>query len=246
MKASDKFKSEIRLREEQIVKIKSDIDERNTLLSFKDQKGFFGFSQLTGKERFSISRKYYLYGKEIPKSEFDKCRDEFNKLHETDYETRKKLTGEIKTLNGALERALVEEANKITAKGKNKNSRSYEFELHYIIKIVSNWKNIEMDGNYSQSKLAAKMGKGRWYITRLFKQKFTYYENERTFKQHLIALVKNAIEKAKDPNYYNKIEVIVRLEYFLKCLTRDAESISFTIPHRGSNAKIKDKIKRQY
>lgn len=244
MKASDKFKTEIHLKEEQIAQIKSNIDERNTLLSFKDQKGFFGFSQLTGKERFSISRKYYLQGKEISKSEFDKSEIELNELHKTDYETIKLLTNEIEIYKAALERALFEELNKSTGKNKGKTSRSFERELHDIITIVTTWKNIE--GNYSQSKLAAKMNKNRSYITRLFAYRFTYRGIERTFKQHLIECVQAGIESARESKYGNKDEAISRLNYFHDCLVQNRAAVGLEYSDRKGSSKLKGKIKKQY
>jgi len=244
MKASDKLKSQIDLKEKQIEQIRNDIAERDGLLKFKDNPESFGKSALTGKERYFNYRTYYLRDEEISKSEFEMNKAELDKLHEKNYESVKQLNSEIILLKGALERALFEEASKITVKSKNQTSRDFETELHYIIKIVSNWKNIE--GNYSQSKLAAKMNRGRWYITRLFDKKFTYYEREKTFKQHLIDLVINAIEKARESKNINRDVAISRLKHFLRCLTRDVESVGEVVSVRKVSSKIKGKIKRQY
>lgn len=244
MKASDKLKSEIELREKQIAEIQNEIAERNKLLKIESSKQFIGISIVTGKEKHSISRKYYLQGKEISKSEFDKSEIELNELHKTDHEAIKLLTNKIEMLKGALERALCEEASKVTVKSKDKTSRVFETELGDIIRIVSNWKNIE--GNYTQSKLAAKMNKGRYYITRLFKKTFTYYDHETTFKEHLICLVRNGIDSVRRSESKNRDEKQSRLQHFLRCLTNDIESIGLTVPDRKGSSKIKGKIKRQY
>jgi len=51
MKASDKLKSQIDLKEKQIEQIRNDIAERDGLLKFKDNPESFGKSALTGKEK---------------------------------------------------------------------------------------------------------------------------------------------------------------------------------------------------
>jgi len=153
MKASDKLKSQIDLKEKQIEQIRNVIAERDGLLEYKDNQESFGQSALTGKEKYFNYRIYFLRDEKISKSEFENKKAELDKLHEKNYESVKQLNSEIILLKGALERALFEEASKITPKNKNSTSRDFETELHDIITIVSSWENIE--GSYTQSKLAA-------------------------------------------------------------------------------------------
>ena len=244
MKASDKLKSQIDLKEKQIEQIRNVIAERDGLLEYKDNQESFGQSALTGKEKYFNYRIYFLRDEKISKSEFENKKAELDKLHEKNYESVKQLNSEIILLKGALERALFEEASKITPKNKNSTSRDFETELHDIITIVSSWENIE--GSYTQSKLAAKMNRPRYYLTRLFKKTFTYYNHESTFKEHLIYLVRNGIDSVRRSESKNRDEKLSRLQHFLRCLTNDIESIGLTVPDRKGSSKIKGKIKRQY
>lgn len=117
---------------------------------------------------------------------------------------------------------------------KNKNntspvlSKSIEEKILYIVKIVSNWKNIE--GNYSQNKLATKMNMNKSTLSRFLDKKITIDGEIKTVKRVLIKKVSDGMKQAEGRDNY---EFLGRLKHFHECLT--------TEPIRNDRTKGKNK-----